>query len=94
MSTKEGCYRPAKPAAINRGEPPRTGSGVPSANNITINMTILGEKQMKYDRNELENLCAPVIEYLKNYHPYTSVVVTTEYIKIQETQTFIPTNNK
>lgn len=43
---------------------------------------------------ELEVLCGPIVEYLKNFNPYTSVVIMDSLIKIEETQTFIPVNGK
>lgn len=43
---------------------------------------------------ELQKVCEPVVSYLKNFNPYTSVVITDSSIKIEQTQTFIPINEK
>jgi hypothetical protein len=43
---------------------------------------------------ELQKVCDPVIAYLKNLNPHTSIVITDSSIKIEETQTFIPVNKE
>lgn len=43
---------------------------------------------------ELRDLCGPIVEHLKRFNPYTSIVITGSSIKVEETQTFIPVNEK
>lgn len=43
---------------------------------------------------ELYTLCDPVIAFLKNFNPHTSIIITDSSIKIEETQVFIPVNKE
>lgn len=43
---------------------------------------------------ELQKVCEPVMAYLKNFNPYTSIVITDSSIKVEQTQSFIPVNEE
>lgn len=46
----------------------------------------------KQERDRLEELCKPIVDYLLvNKDPYTEVVVTMEFIKIKRDELSIPT---
>lgn len=72
---------------------PMSRSGVHSIN-LTFNINKSGVNAVKQGLEELEKLCGPVVEYLKKHNPYTSVVITADFIKVEETQVSIPINNK
>lgn len=44
----------------------------------------------KNELRELENICAPVVEYLKKKHPHYSVTIDSESIKLNETVMGVP----
>ena len=47
----------------------------------------------KQERDRLEELCKPIVEYLlENKDPYTEVVVTMDFIKIKRDELSIPQN--
>ncbi|UKI16736.1 MAG: hypothetical protein L6V87_02300 [Ruminococcus sp.] len=45
----------------------------------------------KQEIQELKELCKPVSEFLKKKHPYCSVTVDGDYIKLNETVIGVPT---
>lgn len=46
---------------------------------------------MKTKVEELQKLCEPLIEYIKkNYHPYTEIAVSMDFIKIRSENLSIP----
>ena len=51
-----------------------------------------GEILEKEERDRLEKLCKPIVDYLlENKDPYTEVVVTMDFIKIKRDELSIPT---
>ena len=48
-------------------------------------------EERKQEMQELEEVCKPVVEFLKKKHPYYSVTVDTEFIKLNETVIGVPT---
>lgn len=41
--------------------------------------------------NMLYDLAKPLIQYLKeNYHPYCTILITEEYVKLLETKEYVP----
>ena len=45
----------------------------------------------KQEIQELKEVCKPVSEFLKKKHPYCSVTVDGDYIKLNETVIGVPT---
>ena len=45
---------------------------------------------MEIKFEELEKLCLPIVETLKKSNPHVSVIITSDSIKVEETQIFIP----
>lgn len=45
----------------------------------------------KNEMLELEEACKPIVDFLKNKHPYYSVTVDCESIKLKETVIGVPT---
>lgn len=44
---------------------------------------------------EIEKLCKPIVDYIKeNYNLHTTVVITEDYIKVESTEIGIPLKNK
>ena len=49
------------------------------------------QQKMKTKVEELQKLCEPLIEYIKkNYHPYTEIAVSMDFIKIRSENLSIP----
>lgn len=42
-------------------------------------------EERKQEMQELKEACKPVVEFLKKKHPYYSVTVDTDFIKLNET---------
>jgi hypothetical protein len=42
-------------------------------------------QEMPQNFAELQKVCAPVLEYLKRFHPHTTVLITNSEIKLEET---------
>lgn len=49
---------------------------------------------MEANLEKLQKICEPVVAYLKNYNPHTSIVITDSSIKVEQTQVFIPLNEE
>lgn len=48
---------------------------------------------VKVNMKEIEALCTPIVEYLKeNYDPYTNVIITYSNIRVTEDIMGIPSN--
>lgn len=58
---------------------------------IAISQTTKGVVAvMEKDIEELRNVCEPVLEYLRNKHPYYKVTISSDFIKLEETVIGIP----
>lgn len=47
-------------------------------------------EEIKKEMQELEEACKPIMEFLKKRHPYYSVTVDSESIKLNETVIGVP----
>ena len=48
-------------------------------------------EEHKMEMKELEEVCKPIVEFLKKRHPYCSITVDADTIKLNETVIGVPT---